>query len=105
MPELCRASLNPHGPNHEFWFRIFGHNPVPLQSPQPIKAIMGEEKDVECYLLNLQGMTLGQKARLLGFIAQKFGVPVYRVEQEIARDGFPIRAKDVIVSISMRAVI
>jgi hypothetical protein len=50
-------------------------------------------------------MTLKQRAHLLGFISRTFGVPVFEVEKEIAEKGFPIRAADVIVSISMRAIV
>lgn len=103
MPDLYTAILNPRGPNYEHWSRIFAHNPVPLESAGPIKVTLGEEKDVEVYRLNLRAMTLHQRARLLGFIAQQFGVTVAEVEAQIQRDGFPIRAVDVIVSYDMRA--
>jgi hypothetical protein len=96
------AILNPRGPNYETWFRVFGHNHVPLKSAQSIRATFGEE-NVEAYLLNLNGMTLHQRARLLGFIANKFNVPIFEVQKQIERDGFPIRANDVILSYDMRA--
>ncbi len=48
---------------------------------------------------------LGQRSRLLGQIAQRFGVPIYEVEAEIAKSGFPIRAADVLVSFDMRAFV
>jgi hypothetical protein len=99
MPTFSRAILNPRGPNYEHWFRIFGHNnSVPLVSPEKKLATLGAEKDVEVYLLNLNGMTLHQRARLLGFIANKFNVPIFEVQKQIERDGFPIRANDVILS-------
>lgn len=86
MPELYSSSLNPSGPNYEAWQRIFGENQVPLKSAHSQKATLGEHKDVEVYLLNLDAMTLGQRARLLGFIAQKFGVPIYKVQAQVAKD-------------------
>jgi hypothetical protein len=105
MPELFSAILHPNGPNYESWRNIFPGARVPLESPQPIKADLGEEKNVEVYRLNLTGMTLKQRATLFGAMAQKFGVPIFEIEQLFAKDGFVIRANDVIVSISQRAVL
>jgi hypothetical protein len=103
VTRLAHLILNPGGPNYEHWFRIFGRKTVPVLSPTPTRATSGEEKDVEVYLLNIRAMTLHQRARLLGFIANKFGVPIFEVQQQIERDGFPIRANDVILSYDMRA--
>lgn len=103
--ELWSAILNPRGPNYATWREVLGSEQVPLQSAGSQMATLGEERDVEVYMLNLQAMTLGQRARLVGGLAQRFGTTVSEVEQEIAKCGFPIRAADVIVSISMRAVI
>jgi hypothetical protein len=105
MPELFSAILNPRGPNYETWQKVLGSETVPLQSPHSVRADIGEEKNVEVYLLNLAAMPLNQRAAVLGFISRSFGVPVFKVEQEIAERGFPIRAADVIVSISMRAIV
>ena len=103
--ELWSAILNPHGPNYQTWRDVLGSDRVPLKSCAPVPAELGTEPHVEVYLLDLAALTLPQRARLLGFIAQKFGVPVYEAEATIAKTGFPIRAADVIVAISLRAVI
>jgi hypothetical protein len=105
LAKLWSAILNPRGPNYETWKRVLGSESVPLQSAIPVKAELGEEKDVEVYLLNLQAMTLKQRAHLLGYVSRKFGLLVSDLEKEIAENGFPIRAADVIVSISMRALV
>lgn len=99
------AILNPSSPNYQSWHAIFGESLVPLKSPTSVRAELGAEKDVEVYLLNLAAMTLRVRARLLHALAQKFGVPVYEVEADIAKNGMPIRAADVIVSVSLRAFI
>lgn len=105
MSELFSAILRPSTPHYETWLKVLDSNQVPLKSPQSVKADLGDEKNVEVYLVNLAAMTLKQRARLLGFLSRKFGVPIYEVEKEIAEKGFPIRAEDVIVSISMRAIV
>ncbi len=106
MPELFRAALNPAGPNFERWREILGtHLSVPLKSAYPIVAPLEGEGEVECYLVNLDALTLKQRARLFGFLSQKFQVPIFKIERELKDRGFPIRAVDVIVEISMRAAL
>lgn len=103
--ELWSATLNPSGPNYQTWLETLGGTKVPLKSSQSVKAELGPEKDVEVYLLDLRALTLGQKAKLLGRMAATFGVPIYEVEAELNRSGFPIRAVDVIVSFDVRAFV
>lgn len=103
--ELWSATLNPDGPNYQHWHSVLGSDRVPLESPTSMKVRLGSELDVEVYMLKLSALTLKQRASLIGFIARKFSAPIYEVEAEITKAGFPIRAADVIVSISMRAVI
>jgi hypothetical protein len=105
MNSLWSATLNPAGPNYQIWREVLGSEKVPLKSSAPVTAEIGTEPCVEVYMLDLAALTLPQRARLLGFIAQRFGMPVYEAEATIAKTGFPIRAADVIVSISMRAVL
>jgi hypothetical protein len=105
MNGLWSAILNPAGPNYQTWREVLGSEKVPLKSSAPVTAELGTEPNVEVYLLDIAALTLPQRARLLGFIAQKFGMPVFEVEATIAKTGFPIRAADVIVSIGLRAVL
>lgn len=101
--ELWSAILNPSGPNYETWRKVLDSDQVPLQSPRSVKATLGEEKDVEVYKLDLAAMATHQRERLLGFTARMCGVDLDLIEREVAANGFPIRAVDVIVSISARA--
>lgn len=100
---LYHAILNPSGPNYQGWLDILGSTDVPIKSASPVNAELGTERDVECYLVNVDALTLKQKARLLGMMAAKFDVSIGEVDAEIKRVGFPIRAVDVIVSYDMRA--
>lgn len=103
--ELWHATVNPRGPNHLAWAQIFGEGRVPLKSSKPITADLGPERDVEVYMLDLAALTLSQRSALLAQIAQRFRVPIFEVEAELAKVGFPIRAADVIVSYGMRAFV
>jgi hypothetical protein len=101
--EVWSAILNPKGPNYQAWHDTLGGDKVPLKSCASVKATLGPEKDVDVYMLDLAAMALGQRAKLVGRMAATFGCPVYEVEAELKRSGFPIRAADVIVSFSTRA--
>lgn len=103
--ELWQAILNPRGPHYESWHQVFGESHIPLKSCKPSLATLGEESNVEVYLLDLSALTLPQRSHLLGIVAKKFGVPIYEVEAEINRNGFPIRAADLIVRYDMRAFV
>jgi hypothetical protein len=105
VSELFSAILNPSGPNFEEWNQVLGSHRVPLESPELKRATLGEEVDVEVYMVNLKCLTLRQRAKLMYVIATKAQVPVYQVEAEIFRMGLPIRAADVIVSFNMRAFV
>lgn len=105
MPDLYSAILNPSGPNYERLRECFGSAKVPLKSPHSCLAQLGREKDVEVYMLDLRALTLGQRAKLLGKVAAASGVSISTVENIASRDGFPIRAEDLIVSISLRALV
>lgn len=105
MSELWFATLNPSGPHYDSWFQIFGMGRVPLTGPTPVMAELGEERNVPVHLLDLRTLTLAQRAKLLSVVAQKFGAPVYEVEAEIAKKGFPIRAADVIVNYDTRSFV
>ena len=102
--ELWHAILNPSGPNYERLKDIFPSR-VPLKSSQTVKAQLGPEKDVSVYMLDFRAMPIGQRARLFGMVAAGSGVPVSVVENVAAKDGFPIREADVIVSFDLRAFV
>jgi hypothetical protein len=99
------AILNPSGPNYVTWREILGSEQVPLTSSKAVKANLGQEKNVEAYLVDLSALTLPQRARLLAMVARKFSTPIYEVESEITKAGFPIRSADVIVSFDVRAFV
>lgn len=105
MPENFSAHLRSSSANYETWLAVFPRGEVPLLSPVSGVTQIGEEKCVEVYLLNLRAMTLGQRARLLAWLGQKSGKPIYQIEAEIESHGFAIRASDVIVTVDMRAVV
>jgi hypothetical protein len=96
MPAF-HAILDPRGPNYAEWSRIFGNGTVPLASPELSYADLDDEKNIPVYRLNLRAMPLIQRARLLGFFANKLGVPIFEVQRVTEKYGFPIRAADVIL--------
>lgn len=105
MPELYKAILNPQSPRYDDWVRILGQDAVPLKSPRSYVADLGEEADVEVYALDVEALSVGQCARLVDWIAEKFGVAPQLAVQAINGLGFPVRAADVIVSFDLRAFV
>lgn len=105
ITELWRASLNPSSPRYVEWRKIFDTDEIPITSPFPIKAKLGEEEDM-IHAIDwrmLDGLT---SERLIEYIANKFAVTPAEVEKQIDEDAhFPIRASDVIISMSPRAFI
>lgn len=109
MNRLWWATLNPKSPRYETWRTILGSEYIPLKSPAPAKADLGQpdvkEKNVEVYQLDAQELTGEQRDRLIAFCCEKFKVPDREVIETVARDGFPVRTEDVVVAFSMRAFV
>jgi hypothetical protein len=106
MTDLYSAILRPSSPNFEEWNQVLGSHRVPLESPRSqMRRLSGEEKEVEVYRINLQAMTLRQRANLLEHLARKLKLTIDDVEALLRKDGMPIRAADVIVSYNMRAFV
>lgn len=115
MNRLWWATLNSSSPRYEIWRNILDGDEVPLKHPAAQRATLGVpiieravgtpamEENVEVYVLNLYGLTKFQIERLVAFISEKFRTPTHEVEETIRREGFPIRADDVIVAFSLRA--
>jgi hypothetical protein len=100
---LWAAHLNPNSPRYETWARILAGDEVPLVKPVASRANLGDEKNVEVYVLDIQRLTADQRDRLVQWVAEKFGVPPAAVNEQLESVGFPIREADVIVAFSMRA--
>jgi hypothetical protein len=103
MPQEFTATLNPQSPRYDAWVRVLGQDVVPLKSPASFLANLGEEADVEVYALAVEALSIGQCARLVDWIAENFGVAPQLAVQAINGVGFPVRAADVTVGMSMRA--
>lgn len=88
-------------PRYEKWREILGTDEVPIISPLPVMALLGDEQ-VEVHQLDLPRLDAAQRSRLIDFIVERFGEKRDVVEAELDATGFPIRARDVIVSIPLR---
>ncbi len=105
ITELWRASLNPSSPRYLEWRKIFDSDHIPVVSPFPIKATLGEETDM-IYAVAWNELDGPTSDRLIDYMAKKFNTTALAVAEQIEADmHFPIRASDVIVSMSPRAFI
>lgn len=103
---LWTATLNSASPRYTDWRRIFGGDSVPLLDCKTYRANFGkEERDVETHKLDWANMTAEQKDRLVIWVCKKFNVERSAARAELNSVGFPIRAADVTVAISYRALI
>lgn len=102
---LWSATLNPSSPRYLDWRKVFTSDSVPVLSPFPVKAILGNEEGL-VYALDWDAMDGDTSERLIDFIAKKFNTTKKEVERQINDDGvFPIRESDVIVSYSLKSFI
>ncbi len=102
IEELWQATLDPHSPRHDSWFRILESEKVPLTSPASFETQLGPEK-AEVYRIDVPALTSEQRRRLIEFIGSTFGPKLGDILDELGKNGFPIRASDVIMSFSLRA--
>lgn len=105
MP-LWTAHLNPHSPRYADWKKIFvDSDDLKISSPLPVGATLGEEK-TRIYAIRIGDLDPATLARLVSFMAARFGTTEEIVAKQIEADAhFPIREEDVIVAFSSRAFI
>ena len=103
--ELWRAVLNPSSPRYLEWRKVFDTDEVPLLSPFPIKANLNNELTM-IHAIDWNLLDGETSNRLVAYIAQKFGVTEEAVQKQIEDDAhFPIRAADVLVTMSPKSFI
>ncbi len=109
MNRLWWTKLDPKSRRYEAWREILGSDKIPLKSPAPQTADLGQpkvqEKNVRVYQLDAQALTKQQHDRLVAWCCEKFKVPDREVIETVARDSFPVGAEDVIVAFSTRAFV
>lgn len=98
------ATLNPRSPQYDLWRQILGSDVVPLRSAKSFRADLGvpaKEEQVELYQLDVWSLSPGQRERLAQYVVEQFHFPREEVDRELEQRGFPIRADEVIVKISV----
>ena len=97
------AHINPDSPRADAWRRVFGGESVPVEMPVPVRAVAPDGEIRLFYKLRVAALSLAQRARLVAFLAGKFGVPIAEIEADLdAEHGCPILAEDVVVSFDAR---
>lgn len=103
---LWTATLVSTSPRYKEWHRILGGDAVPLLDPKTYHADFAkDERDVEIHKLDWQGLNSMQKNRLIEWVCKKFSVTRAQSSDELNQRGFPIRAADVSIAISYRAIL
>jgi hypothetical protein len=100
-PLFC-ATLRPASERYAQWREILGSVDVAIMSPIPSLCMLGTQ-EAQVYNLRIAALTEEQLTRLVAFIAHKFSAAPETVRAALPAEGFPIRAEDVTVAISLRA--
>jgi hypothetical protein len=97
---------------HDFWLEVldpqrvadftavFGSPRVPIKSPVvSLAGLPGKNSPTRIYELALDQITPDQRRRLIEFIAAKFHLPGYSVEEDLDAIGMPILAENTVITI------
>jgi hypothetical protein len=92
--------------NHEraaAWLHVFHRTSgIPLTSCYPVETdIPGQPNRARAYMLDLTRITGAERARLIAHIVKTLNVAAHIVDEGLDREGWPILATDVTVSIPM----
>ena len=99
------ARILESSPRYADWVKVFGDNRAPITSPMPHQASLPGIPNALVYWLDLKAITSEQRARLVAHISERFGIPPDEVERDLDRDGVPLMAADVHVSIDLRFIV
>lgn len=95
------------GKRRELWIEIFPDAVVPIKSMFTIKTDLPGHPGAEAYMLDLDAISLDQRAKMIDVLAGRFNIPRDEVAKEID-GGVPILAEGVTVmssAIDLRQVI
>jgi hypothetical protein len=81
------------------WVELFGTTRVCVRSPIPHRANLPGRPGALVYELDLAELTPAARARLVAYLAAKFGIPVAEVDLELEAHGVPILADDCSVAV------
>lgn len=86
------------------WLEVLGTPEVPLESPNAHVGIFPGVGEARCYKVAVSRLSPAQLGRLVAFISGKFQIPADEVMASLlGRQGLPVLADDVDVSIDLRA--
>ena len=104
MARLYTATLVKSSPRYQDWRSILQSDEVPILNPKSTEVRLGTET-TQVYRVDLDRLEKAQLARLLTWIADRFGCKRSAAFAELESNGFPIREADVTVSFDLRAFI
>jgi hypothetical protein len=87
------------GERAQEFIEVFGTAVVPIQSPVPVIAELGDEGEHKVFMLDLKRLTHEKYDRLVAHVARKFGAPEAAVDVSLRERGLPIKAQDCVVTI------
>ncbi len=101
-----RANIAPESPRAPTWFNIFGTlEGIPLTKYLPDITDLPGKQNALVYLLDLNRITPIEREKLIEHLAYRFGIDRDIVAASLDREGVPILADDVTVSIPLHLVL
>ena len=89
------------GKRKAFWMEVFGTDTLPVVGVVPQWATVPSREGPQLvYMLDLRVIGGEQRARLVGALAEKFGLPVEEVAGLLDVHGVPVLADDVVLTSS-----
>lgn len=98
--EFLASITNPQ--SKQFAMEVFGTDKLPILNPLPTKITLENGQKEEAYLLDLKRITPEELEKLIIQIAKMRGHPEAIVRIQIAKQGFPILARNCTVAIPLR---
>ena len=97
-PQLPTCSIWSESPRANKWRKVFGRVVgIPITSYETIVSGVPGHPAANCYMLDMARVSLGEKTRLVQFLAAEYGMTPDQVNYEL-QEGCPILALDVIAA-------
>ena len=97
-PQLPTCSIWSESPRANKWRAVFERVAgIPIQSYETVISGVPGHHFTDCYMLDMARVSLGEKTRLIAFLADEFGMTPDQVHYEL-QEGCPILAIDVIAA-------
>lgn len=92
------VSVEPTSPRGRAWQALLGSHTLPVRGLLPEPLVIAPDGKVEdFYALDLDALSLWQRARLVRWVADREQLSLTDAAEQLSRNGFHLLAKDVLI--------